>query len=105
MKANIYMPNTLIINHYFIKNNIVLNLIKNPFYIFIKTLTGKTITIYCNKNDKVFKIKELIFKKEKTSFEILIALIIIPSIVINSNKSIIKIISLFRLYLPLKIVL
>ena len=58
------MTKTLIINHDYIKNNVILNLIKNPFYIFIKSLTGKTIVIYCNKNDEIYKIKELLFRKE-----------------------------------------
>ena len=46
------------------RNNFNINLIKHSFCIFVKTLTGKTITIVCNPSDEIKKIKILIEKME-----------------------------------------
>ena len=46
------------------RNNFNINLIKHSFCIFVKTLTGKTITIVCNPSDKIKKIKKIIEKIE-----------------------------------------
>ena len=44
------------------RKNFNINLIKHSFYIFVKTLSGKTITIVCDQSDKIEKI---LFKLEK----------------------------------------
>ena len=44
------------------RNNFNINLIKHSFHIFVKTLSGKTITFICDQSDKIEKI---LFKIEK----------------------------------------
>ena len=42
------------------KNNVVLELIKNPFYIFVRNLGGELLSIFCNQNYKIIQVKELL---------------------------------------------
>ena len=52
---------TLLVHHKYIKNNVTFNLIKSNYYIFVKTLEGRTVTIYCYPDDCILRIKELIY--------------------------------------------
>ena len=49
---------------YGIKDYDILRYIRTPFHIFCKTLTGKTITLFCEPSDTIENIKNLIQDKE-----------------------------------------
>ena len=46
------------------KNHFNINLITPSFYVFVKTLTGKTITVVCEQSDTIENFKYLIQKFE-----------------------------------------
>ena len=47
-----------------IENDIIKEKEKGELLIYIKTLTGKTIVVYCSPNDTIESVKEQIFDKE-----------------------------------------
>ena len=52
--------NSMIKDYNFDKNNNILQLVKCPFCIFVKTLVEKTVIIPCEPADTIAKIKEMI---------------------------------------------
>ena len=60
-KEFLFGLDTLLIHHPFIKDRIILNLVNSTFYILVKTLEGKTVTIFCYPDDQILKIKEIIY--------------------------------------------
>ena len=60
-----YFNSLLIQNGFEGKNNFHLNLITPSFYLFVKTLSGKTITIICKPSDTIEYFKHLIQKFER----------------------------------------
>ena len=60
----IFEENTMLINYNLDKNKNTFKLLKMPFFVFVKTLTGTTLIIFTDPSDIIEKVKAKVQDKE-----------------------------------------